>query len=434
MKACPRKFKARPILCAMPLDQTVNETPMKTDMKIKCFVAVVACALWCGSAGAQTLNQEMTGLASKLNKALVAKGLTNIAALDFTDLQGQPTELGRFLSEQLTVEMVSTPGVSMLDRANIKSILAEYKLTEDGLVNPTNAKTLGKFAGVDTILIGNVTLLDDGIVLMVKAISTDSAKIAAAGSITFPKTSEIQQLLNRGISSNASAVPATTTAGGGGASYQSAKAIATKDIGSLRVVLKSVLPVTLKDQNGSGVRGIRCSLEFTSRETRNRIVAALNATNERKGNYNITFDSSVGTFGDCGMGVGLRSSLVDSNGDLWSYSSVTGVSIIGVGCAVKDHDPSEIISMLEKQDGLNGASLPMNAKYAYGTPSTIDPGQTISVIMTFMMDASAPKSHGNPEFFQMSSEVVVGLVTTGTKKAYSLHNSTFDRISLPVSQ
>lgn len=381
---------------------------------------------------AQTLNREMPKLADKLSKALVAKGSKNVAAIDFTDLQEQPTELGRFLSEQLTVEMVLNGGVSMLDRANIKSILAEHKLTEEGLVKPENAKKLGEFAGVDAILIGNVTALDDGIELMVKAISTESAKIVAAGRITFPKTSEIQQLLNRGVSANASAAPATTTAAGSGNSYQDASAIATKDIGSLRVVLKSVMPMNLKDQNGQSVNGIRCSFEFINRETQKPIVVALNATNERKGSYNTIYDSSVGTYGDCGLGVSLRSSIVDSNGNLWSYSSVTGVSIIGVGCAIKDHDPSEIVDMLEKQDQLNGASLPMNARYVYGSPSTVNPGQTISVMMTFVLNESAPKSRGNPEFFQITSEIVVGIVTAGTKKSYSLHNLTFDRVSLPA--
>jgi hypothetical protein len=209
-------------------------------------------------------------------------------------------------------------------------------------------------------------------------------------------------------------------------------AIATNDIGSLRVIFKSVMPVKLTGRNGQNTNGIRCSFEFISRETQRPIFVAMNATNERKGSYNTTYDSSVGTYGDCGLGVGLRSSLVDSHGDLWSYSSVTGVSIIGVGCAIKDHDPSEIVSMLEKQDQLDGASLPMNAQYVYGSPSPINPRQTVSVMMTFILNASTPEPRGYPEFFQISSEVVVGIVTTGTKKSYSLNNLTFDRVSMPA--
>jgi len=36
---------------------------------------------------------------------------------------------------------------SVLDRANLNSILAEHKLTAKGLVDPENAKKLGMFSG-----------------------------------------------------------------------------------------------------------------------------------------------------------------------------------------------------------------------------------------------------------------------------------------------
>ena len=124
-------------------------------MRVKLTIPLLACLLAMGGQlHAQSLDQEMAGLADRVSKALVSKGFKNVANLDFTDIQGQPTELGRFLSDQLAVEIVSSGGVSMVDRANLKSILAEHKLTEEGLVNPANAKKLGEFAGVDAIQIG----------------------------------------------------------------------------------------------------------------------------------------------------------------------------------------------------------------------------------------------------------------------------------------
>jgi hypothetical protein len=213
---------------------------------------------------------------------------------------------------------------------------------------------------------------------------------------------------------------------GGSTSSQEAKAIATKDIGSFRVVLKSVMPMKRTDQNDQSVNGIRFFFEFINRETQRHIVVAMNATNKREV-YSSTWLSNT----DCGLGVGLRSSLVDSNGDSWSYSSVTGINIIGVGCAIKVHDPSEIVSMLEKQDRLNGASLPRNAQYVYGSPSTINPGQTMSIVMTFVLSANEQKQVSKPQFFQIESEIVVGLVMEGTRMSYSLHNVIFDRVSVP---
>lgn len=391
---------------------------------------LVLLVFWFASAGgarAQTsLDHEMSGLAAKISKSLVTQGYKNVAALDFTDLQGQPIELGRFLSEELAVEIVSTGGVSMVDRANIKSILAEHKLTEAGLVDPANAKKLGEFAGVDAILIGNVTMLDDGIILMVKAIATSSAKIVAAGRIKFPKTSEIQQLLNRGISSNGTL--STTSTAGSGPSYQDANAIATKDIGSLRVVLKSVLPMKVKDQSGLSVNGIRCTLEFINLETQRPIVVAMNAVERSRDGLIV-------------IGKYLRSSLVDENGAEWRLrnADVAGISIVGAGQKNihQDYDPSEIGIALSKRNDLNsdedtqfkGTSSESRYTFIFGSTTEMSPGQRLTVTMSFFQDVGQA-THVVPTVFQITSEIVVGISRTGTKNSYTLHNLSFDRVSI----
>jgi len=400
------------------------------------FIVVLLAGCLAATVGtsAQTLDQEMSGLAGRLSKQLAALGFKHVAATDFTDLQGQPTELGRFLSEQLAVEIVSSGGVSMVDRANIKSILAEHKLTEQGLVNPANAKKLGEFAGVDAILIGNVTSLDDGIVLMVKAIATSSADIVAAGKIKFPRTSEIQQLLNRGISGSSLGAISPAASGGdnGGTIYQTANAIATKDLGSLRVMLKSVLPMKLKDQNGGSVDAIRCLYEFVSLETQRAIVVAMNATAPDPQNRGA-------------MGKYLRSTAVDENGGLWRLrnSDVTGLGIVGVGQKESfgpTYDPAEIVTVLSKRDDLN-SDMDENKRYnsppyrfISGSTTEMLPGQSLSVTMSFVQDENKTTSGPPPKVFQIASEIVVGVATTGTKRSYALHNVTFDRVSLPAKR
>ena len=412
----------------------------------KCISLLLACWLvTAGVAHAQSLDQEMPALAANLTKALVAQGSKNVATIDFTDLQGQPTELGRFLSERLAVEMVLAGGVSMLDRANIKSILAEHKLTEEGLVNPANAKKLGEFAGVDAILIGNVTSLDARIVLIVKAVATESSKLVAAGRITFPKTSDIQQLLNRGISSTPTA--STTSTAGSGTSYQDANAIATKDIGSLRVVLKSVLPMKLKGQNDQSTNGIRCSFEFINRETQRPLVVAANAEVGIAGGY----------YGKGAGGI-LRTTLVDDRGTLWKlYSSnVTGLGVVSVGIGADGHQvlhPEDIVRVLQLRDETGSDSYRQNNgsygttfiypdgrtsgggpgnTFVFGVTTPIMAGQSVTVVMNFFQDDNEAVLGSYPKLFQLVSEIVVGVVAIDTKKSYSLQNLILDRVSMPA--
>jgi curli biogenesis system outer membrane secretion channel CsgG len=424
-------------------------------MKVKLISGLLV--LWLtttGMARAQSLDKEMSALAGSLSKALVAQGSKNVAAIDFTDLQGQPTELGRFLSEQLAVEMVLTGGVSMLDRANIKSILAEHKLTEEGLVNPANAKKLGEFAGVDTILIGTVTSLDAGFVLTVKAISTESAKIVAAGRITFQKTPDLQGIGNRGLSGSATATASTaaTAGGGSGTTYQEANAIATKDIGSLRVVLKSVMPMKLTGRNGQSTNGIRCSFEFMNRETRRPLLVAMNAESQNRNSPTVTV---------------LRSSVLDDRGGVWNLSSpaLGGLGFVRAGVHGRNgqdaYSASEIVRLLRLRDELGrdeddpsdgtsdtsgtiqayqppGAPLPPRKTFfafkgntfISGSTTTIEPGQSVTITMDFVSTADGGPA---PKFIQVNSEIVVGVVTTDTKRSYSLQNLTFDRVNMPAA-
>jgi TolB-like protein len=410
------------------------------------LVLFVFCLTTTEAMPVQSLDKEMSALAGSLSKTLVAQGSKNVAAIDFTDLQGQPTELGRFLSEQLSVEMVLTGGVSMLDRANIKSILAEHKLTEEGLVNPANAKKLGEFAGVDAILTGNVTSLDAGIVLTVKAISTDSARIVAAGRLTVPKTSDIQQLLNRGIFSSSSTSTNPSSLGGETnipSSYRDSSDIATKDIGSLRVILKSVVPIRQAD--GRYLNAIRCSFEFINLETQRSIVVAMNAEPERMG-PRPAGAAGGGVAGIPSNAILLRSSLIDDQGGTWRVpnSAATGVGIVQVGKTGPVQSdpyfsPTEIVALLERQDELKtnivanrdrNGNVYSQYQFLSGSMTTIAPGQRTRVSLDFV--ASTPTSSSSaPKFFASDLEIVVGIVAVNTRKTYSLQNLTFDRVGIP---
>ena len=85
-------------------------------------------------------------MAHKLAASIKESGKKKVTVLDFTSLEGGSTELGKYVAEELTVNLVMEKReFSVLDRANLKTILAEHKLTAEGLINPENAKKLGQF-------------------------------------------------------------------------------------------------------------------------------------------------------------------------------------------------------------------------------------------------------------------------------------------------
>lgn len=196
-------------------------------------------------------------------------------------------------------------------------------------------------------------------------------------------------------------------------------AIAWKDIGPLRVVLKSVLAIKLDN----GRMGIRLSFEFINLETQKPIVVALNAIAQH-GNLTNYY---------------LRSTLVDENGELWRLHNpdVAGMGIVGVGqqgYVVSEplYNPTEIVALLSKRDDLKSDVVTNSGyqnRFIYGSMTEMPPGQSLTVTMNFVQDNNQQRSGTPPRVFQLATEIVVGVLASGSKKSYTLYNLMFDRVS-----
>lgn len=148
------------------------------------------------AAQAQDYQREIDRIAEEVAASVQKSGLKNIAVVDFTDLQGNVQEIGRFMAEELTTSLVlGERSFKTIDRANLRSILSEQKLTMTGLVNPENAKKL-KISGVDGLVTGTLTPFGESIRLTIKVISVETAQIVGAARGVVPKTSSMESLGN----------------------------------------------------------------------------------------------------------------------------------------------------------------------------------------------------------------------------------------------
>jgi len=142
--------------------------------------------------------QDMKPLSTALAKSITASGRKTVAVVDFTDLQGNVNELGRFLAEDLSVDLVSdAKGFEVIDRTHLKSILQEHRLATTGLIDPQTARKLGEIAGVDALVTGTMTPFGDSVRLSAKVLDTATAKTIAASTAEVPKTKAIEELLSR---------------------------------------------------------------------------------------------------------------------------------------------------------------------------------------------------------------------------------------------
>ena len=223
------------------------------------ILIICLCIILCSHASvrAQDMDTELSKLTEDLATKITPTGSKKVTVLVFPDLEGGSTELGKYIAEQLTVNFVMTNrSFSVLDRANLKSILAEHKLTEKGLVDPENAKQLGKFAGVDALITGNIIPVGSNINLTVKVITTETAVVVGAARAKFVIDETVKQFMSK------AALPSDSSSVG-----QQNTEVVTKEFGNLRVVVNKLS--RLKDGYYS------VSLTFQNKSANNPIAVAM---------------------------------------------------------------------------------------------------------------------------------------------------------------
>jgi len=178
---------------------------MKKHRKSFCriFFLVFAAAFLFPATPSFSYEREIANLTSILSAEIAKSGKKSLAVVDFTDLQGQVNELGRFIAEEMSGNMTQlsqTSGIDVLDRNHIKRILEEQKLSMSGLVDPRTIKKVGRLAGTDIIITGTITPFGDSIRVSCKAIDTETGKVIGSARGDIAKTATIADLLKLGVS------------------------------------------------------------------------------------------------------------------------------------------------------------------------------------------------------------------------------------------
>jgi len=390
-------------------------------------------------AGIEELAKQITASATKQEKQ-------RIAVLPFRELDGQPTVFGRYLAEELVTNLFQLGNFKIVERELLDKVMGELSTQRSGAIDPTTAKEIGRIAAVDAIVTGSITDLGSYVAVNCRLIDATTGEVFGAAQTKILKGDDVAIIMN----SAPGEVPPTTA----GTIERPGKAIATKEIGSLRVVLQSVAPVA---------GGMRWAFQFHSREAKRPIVVALNAEGwsdggDRQNRY--------------GAPTPLRASVHDDRGGVWrmaSTSALSGIDFVRVGVhgrrgedaygsseiarllRLRDQlgrdtdDPSDGITQKADSMGEGGSNVTFGRggitspekfftykgnRFVSGSTTTIQPGQSMLVTMTFRLDERPAPSGVSLSHAQFNSEIVVGVVESAARTSYTLHNLTFDRVSV----
>jgi TolB-like protein len=143
-----------------------------------------------------TFDSELNKLSNELAQKINLKGKKKVAVWDFTDADGTITKLGKYISEEVSINLTNAAtSFQMMDRQHLSMLLKEHKLKSDGLIDEATAKRLGQLQAVDAIVTGSLTVLDGKLRLALKVLDTETALIIAANKGDLPVNSDINTFL-----------------------------------------------------------------------------------------------------------------------------------------------------------------------------------------------------------------------------------------------
>jgi TolB-like protein len=392
---------------------------------MKGYVLLLLVFLATPVAAHQALTDGVRDLAKQISTAATKQSKQKIAVLPMRELDGQPTILGTYVAEELITHLVQLGSFNVVERQLLDKLLGEQKIEQTGAIDPATAKRVGRILGVDAIVTGSITDLTSFIAINCRLIDTGTGEVFGAARTTITKDADVTKLTGTALTEAATTTITPT--------YAPPHAVATKDLGSLRVALNSIT------QNG-----LRWTFDVTNRDSQAPVVVAINAENPAE--YGVHFGPTPTV---------LRASISDDYGNTRRLESagIAGLGFVRAGVRSFNgqtrYSPLEISQLMELRDRLGrnmddpsdgydgpvnytfgpGAPPPPKNFVAYrgnefitGTPTTIAPGQTVMVILTFN---GAPSTAAS---FQFHAELVVG-----NNGRYTLHNLGFERVSISAA-
>lgn len=125
----------------------------------------------------------LRNLSQKLKRDLKAKPAPLLAVLDFPYSLGRQSTGSYLISERLVTYLVQD-GAPVVERHLMERLLAERKMCETGLVDPSTIKTMSKILGVDAVVVGTLADAPDenSTEIMARIVRVETGEILSAAS------------------------------------------------------------------------------------------------------------------------------------------------------------------------------------------------------------------------------------------------------------
>lgn len=141
--------------------------------------------------------KELRSLSSTIVSSMDKVGSRKrVAVMDFTDSKGKVTDLGNYLSDELTQDLKkAAQGFEVQEREEMRSAFAQNNLTLTIPFNTETVKKINQDAKLGAIVLGSYTAFSDKVKVAISIVNTYQAKVVGSTSVEIPRTRRINELL-----------------------------------------------------------------------------------------------------------------------------------------------------------------------------------------------------------------------------------------------
>ncbi len=141
------------------------------------------------------LDDQLDRLTEQIVNDLKGDQKLKIAVIEFSDLDGEVSNLGRYISEEITTRLYQAKRFQVLERELLTKVMEEHKLNLSGIIDENTAVEVGVLLGVDAIGTGTISDLGKFVKVNARMISTERGSIFAAASVEIFKDDRVRSLL-----------------------------------------------------------------------------------------------------------------------------------------------------------------------------------------------------------------------------------------------
>ncbi|MDJ0842150.1 MAG: CsgG/HfaB family protein [Acidobacteriota bacterium] len=115
----------------------------------------------------------------------------SIALLPF-DVEGTSIEVGRTVTRLVETTVAMAPNVTLADRSDLDRVAGELKIQNTGITDTSTAARIGKMLNVRYLLMGTLTRFGEKVILMLKLVEVETAKIVGTRGLTCNRCGDSQ--------------------------------------------------------------------------------------------------------------------------------------------------------------------------------------------------------------------------------------------------